>query len=271
MINELVDRRVLGAFVCVDAITGDSVVTPVTVTAPQWTIKANYSGTFIIFNGPNNLSSSTDELVPKSWPAAATKFEVALQDPTGRYLPRRASVTTAQTVPAIPPAAAGAASNAAAIAALKQSGAVFNPLQVALYRSPSAAFGPNWAVIHASVNRAGTTPPQGLQWAVVQVTRNSDNAVLANGQAGPAGEAMLAIAGLTVEANTTGTGPVTLSTVAVTVTAYFDPKVLTQPAGWIPNPDDILTAASKAAFVSASQTVQLGSGQELLMNFALSF
>jgi hypothetical protein len=269
MINESVDRRVLGAFVCVDAITGGSIVNPLTVTAPQWNIKPNYSGAYVIRDGPNLHDSST-QFAPQTWPGTVI-FEVTVQDPTGRYLPRRVQVGTAQTVPAIPPAAPGASSNSASVAALSQTGAVFNPQKVTLFRAPSAPFGPNWAVIHASVNRAGTTPPQGLPWAVVQVTRNSDSTVLVNGLAGATGEALLAVAGLTIETNTTGTGPVTLSTVAVTVTAYFNPNVLTQPAGWIPNPDDILNSASKAAFVSASQPAQLGSGQELLMNFALSF
>jgi len=268
MINEPVDRRILGAFVCVDAITSSSIVNPVSVTAPQWSVKPNRSGTYIIFNGPN-LYLSTTQFVAGAWPTQ-TSFEVTLQDPNGRYLPRRASVQTSLTVPAIPPAPPGATSNAAAIAALGQSGAVFNPQQVALYRAPSAGFGPNWAVIHASVNRAGTTPPQGLPWAVLQVTRNSDNTVMVNGQADTSGEALLAVAGLTIETNPTGTGPVTLSTVAVTVTAYFDPTRLTPLPGWIPNPDDILNSLPNAALASASQTVQLGSGQELLMNFALS-
>lgn len=86
----------------------------------------------------------------------------------------------------------------------------------------------------------------------------------------PNGEALLAVIGLTVTANTGGGGSVTVSTVEATVTAYFDPGNLTQPSGWIPNPDDILNNLTNPALVSSGQLVQLGSGMELSMNFSLN-
>ena len=147
---------------------------------------------------------------------------------------------------------------------------VFAPQQVALYPSPATTIGPNWASIHASVVRAGTNPPQGLPWAVLQVVKNSDHSIMATGQTGLNGEALLAVVGLTVQANTGGGGPVTISSVAATITAYFDPSVLSQPAGWIPNPDDILTNLSNPALKSISQPVELSSGQEMAMSFAIS-
>ena len=267
--TESMDRRILGAFVCVDPITGNSVVNPLTVTVPQWAVKPNRSGVYVIFDGPN-FNSLTSQFIPSgTWPAP-TSFEVTLCDPGRRYLPRRANVGAPLSVPAIAPPPAGSTSNAAAQTALTRSGTVFDPQQVSVYRAPSAPTGPNWAVIRASVTRAGTTPPQGLPWAVLQVVRTSDNTVLATGQSDTNGEALLAVAGLTIETNTTGTGPVTLSTVAVSVNVYFDPGILTEPAGWIPNPDDILSKLPDTAFSSANQAVQLGSGQVLLMNFVLS-
>jgi hypothetical protein len=63
---------------------------------------------------------------------------------------------------------------------------------------------------------------------------------------------------------------VTISTVAATVTAYFDPSILSQPAGWIPNPDDILNSLSNPALKSSSQAVELSSGQEIAMNFGIA-
>jgi hypothetical protein len=174
------------------------------------------------------------------------------------------------SVPTIAPAPAGSATNPAAAAALQDPTTVFDPQPVSLYPAPSAPTGPNWAVIHASVTRVGTTPVQGLPWAVLQMTRNGDNTVLATGQADASGEALLAVIGLTVETNTTGTGPVTLSTVAVTVKAFFDPSILSQPPGWIPNPDDILNSLSNPALKSASQSISIASGQETQMSFALS-
>jgi hypothetical protein len=251
---ESVDRRILGAFVCVDAITGNSVVPAIPVSAPQWTVKPNLSGAYVIFDGPG-FDAQTDQFIPTgTWPAPAS-FEVALQDPSGRYLPRRAKVKAPLPVPVLSPPAAPTG--------------VFVPQPVTLYPSPATTVGPNWAVIHASVTNTAT-PPQGLRWAVLQVVRSSDNTVLTSGQASTNGEALLAVIGLTVQVNTSGGGPVTVSTVPVTVTAYFDPNIKGEPADWIPNPDDILTNLTNPVLVSSSQSVPLGSGQEISMTFALA-
>lgn len=253
---ENIDRRILGAFVCTDAITGNSIVPAVPVTAPNWTVKANRSGIYVIFDGPN-LDPLTGQLIPTgTWPAPVT-FEVSLQDPSLRYLPRRAKVQAPLPVPTYPPVPATLTG-------------VFVPQQVKLYPSPATTIGPNWASIHASVTKAGTNPPQGLPWAVLQVIKNSDSSVMATAQTDANGEALLAVVGLTVQANTSGGGPVTTSTVAATVKAYFDPSVLTQPPGWIPNPDDILSNLSNPALKTSTQPVQLSSGQETAMSFAIS-
>jgi hypothetical protein len=61
-----------------------------------------------------------------------------------------------------------------------------------------------------------------------------------------------------------------LVTTAVTIKTYFDPTNLTQPPGWISDPDTVLGNLSNASLVTGSQPLQLGSGQELFMNFALS-
>jgi hypothetical protein len=252
---ENVDRRILGAFVCTDAITGSSVVPAVPVVAPQWTVRPNHSGVYIIFDGPG-FEAQTDDFLPSgAWPAPKP-FEVTLQDPSSRYLPRRAVVKAPLAIPAIPPVPATPTG-------------VFAPQQVPLYPSAAAPVSPNWAVIHASVARAGVTPAQALPWSVLRVTRDSDHNVMATGQAGSNGEALLAVIGLTVQANSSGGGPVTVSTVAATVTAWFDPGILNQPDGWIPDPDDILGNLSNPALKSSSQPVQLSSGQELSMSFSI--
>jgi len=253
---ENVDRRILGAFVCVDAITGNTVVPAIPVSAPQWTVKPNRSGVYVIFNGPG-FNSLTGEFIPSgTWPPSVP-FEVFLQDPSLRYLPRRARVNAPLSVPVYPPVPSPPTG-------------VFAPQQVPVYPSPAGVIGPNWATIHASVTRHGSTPQTGLPWAVLRVTRDSDSKVLATGLSDLNGEALLAVVGLTVQANTGGSGPVTVSTVAATVTAFFDPSALNQPTGWIPNPDDILSNLSNPALKSSSQAVQLGSGQEMAMSFAIT-
>lgn len=254
---ESVDRRILGGFVCIDAITGSSIVPALPVTAPQWRVKPNRSGIYVIFDGPG-FDLLTGQFIPTGvWPAPVS-FEVSLQDPERRYLPRRVMVKAPLAVPTIPPAPVAATG-------------VFAPQQVQMYPSPAAVIGPNWASIHASVTRQGTNPAQGLPWAILRVVRNSDHAVIATGQTDAHGEALLAVIGLKAQANTSGHGPVTISTVAATVTAFFDPKVLTKPVGWIPNPDDILSNPANPALKLNSQAVQLGPGQELSMSFSITF
>ena len=264
--NESVDRRILGAFVCVDAITGASVVNPMTVTSPQWRVKPNRSGIYVIFDGPGFRPLTTQFLPDASWPQAPTSFEVTLQDPSRRYLPRRAMVKAPLKVPAIASSATASATNPAAVAALQDSTSVFDPQEVPLYPAPSAPVGPGWAVIHVSVTGASGA---GLPWAVLQFTRGDTSAVTTC-QADASGEALLAVPGIPISAvqtsaTTTG-GPVTSTTIAVTVTAYFDPAIPT-PAGWIPDTDAFNISASTVK--SSSQSVQLGAGQELAMIFSL--
>jgi hypothetical protein len=254
---ETVDRRILGAFVCVDAITGSSVVPAIPVTSAQWNVKANRSGTYVIFDGPG-FDALTTQFVPSgTWPAAPTQYEVTLQDSNLRYLPRRAMVSAPAAVPAIPPVSATPTG-------------VFAPQQVTVFPSPAAAVGPNWATIRVSVTQAGTTPPRGLPYAIVQVINTDGSAVLATGQTDSNGEALLAVIGPTLQPNPQGGGDVTVSTVSATATAYFLPRNLTQPSGWIPNPDDILNDLTNTALVTSSSPVTFSSGQDQSLSLALT-
>jgi len=139
-----------------------------------------------------------------------------------------------------------------------------------VYPSPAISVGQNWAIIRASVTLSGTNPPQGLPWAYLQVVQNSNNAVLATGVSDTNGEALLAVIGLTVQPNTSGSGPVTTSVTPATVTAFFDPTTLSELAGWIPDPDDISLNLTNPAFKTTSQPVQLSSGEEFPLNFQIT-
>jgi hypothetical protein len=268
-VKESVDRRILGAFVCVDAISGKSVPHPMPVTTGPWRVKPNRSGVYVIFNGPGFELQTTQFYPASPWPGPVS-FEVTIQDPSRRYLPRRANVKAPLSVPDIPPPPPGSSTNPAALAALQDSTTVFSPQRVSLYPGPAAPIGPNWAAIHVSVTRSGTTPAKGLPWTFLQVIRNSDNVALANGQSDRNGEALLAVPGLSVQPSTSGTGPVTVSSVAVTVKVYFDPGVLDQPTSWVPNPDDIFLNLSNTTLKTDTKTLALSAAQELSLSFAIS-
>jgi len=251
-VSESVDRRVLGAFRCVDAITGNSVMDPLPVSGSQLTLRPNRSGIYVIFNAPGLASLTTQFDPPGAWPAPSS-FEVSIQDPTRRYLPRRAQVRAPQEpVSGTEPAP------------------VLSPQTVTLYPAAAAAVGANWAVVHVSVVLAGTNPPHGLPWPVVRVLLAADNSVLATGAGDARGEALLAVPGIGVQVNAGGGGAVLQSNIAVVVQAWFDPSALTQPAGWVPNPDDLLSNLAAVGLKTATQSATLGAGQRIAISLSIS-
>jgi hypothetical protein len=241
--TEPVDRRVLGGFVFVDAITNGLVVDPLRVTSDDLQFRVNYSNVYAIFDAPGftGLTSQFNP-DPTSWPPARN-FEVTVRDASLHYLPRRVQVQAPQNLTA-----------------------VFTPRQFVLYPSPSAEVAPNWAVVRASVRNAAG---DGLPWAVVRVTR-SDDTVAATGMSDSRGEALLAVTGLGVQVSASSTGAVTETTIPVTAQAWFDPGVLSQPAGWVPNPDDILLNLSNPALKTATITGALGARQTLFADITIS-
>ncbi|MGB8908503.1 MAG: hypothetical protein WCC84_07110 [Candidatus Cybelea sp.] len=245
--NESVDRRILGAFRCVDSVTGNVVAEPsLLISNPQWSIKPNLSGTYVIFDGPG-FNMLTTQFVPTTnpWPSAVS-FEVTIVDPALRYLPRCASVNAPLAVPSL-----------------------FSPQTINVFPSPAAPTAPNWSIIHASVINSATS--QGLPWAVLQITRTSDNTVIGSGATDSRGEALLAVPGLKGQIGQSPSGPVFQPTLPVTVAAWFDPSVLAQPAGWIPDPDAIFQNLTKTNnFKSATQAAELGVGQDLTMSLAIT-
>jgi len=251
--KESVDRRALGAFRCIDSITGSSVVEPMATSSTQLTVKPNHSGIYVIFNGPG-LSALTTQFSP---PTAATwanpsSFEVTIQDPRRRYLPRRVQLQAPQ-----------------ALGALSDAASFFNPQSVTLYPNGAAPILPNWAVVRVSVVRTGT-PPNGLPWAVTRVTRTSDNTVLATGMADSQGEALMAVAGMGAQVSKNAAGAVTDVTVGVTVDAWFDTDIQKQPVGWIPNPDDVLNNLAKATVKHNSANAQIAAGQAVSLSIVIS-
>jgi hypothetical protein len=143
----------------------------------------------------------------------------------------------------------------------------YGPQQVTLFSGPAAPVSPNWAVVRASVV-SNATPPVPLPWAVLQVLNGAT--VLATGVSDPNGEALLGIAGLGLQVSSSAGGPVTEVTTAVTVQVWFDPNNLTQPADWIPNPDDILQSLSSPSWKTATASAQIGPGQTVYVPLIVS-
>jgi hypothetical protein len=256
--KEFVDHRVLGGFQCVDAVTSESIADPLTVTSDALTLRPNRSGVFAVWDAPGLRDyTAFDPVLP--WPDPV-KFEIGIQDPGGRYLPRRVKIEVPQPLPvaATLPTPPFTASSSNAIA--------YGPQLVTLYPGPSAPVALNWAVVRASV-MSNASPPQRLPWAVLQVLNGST--VLAIGVADPNGEALLAIAGLGLQVSSSPGGPVTEVTTSATVQAWFDPTNPKPPANWVPNPDDILTNMA-GPWKTGTAAIQIGPGQTVRVPVTVS-
>lgn len=240
MMNESVDRRVLGAFRFVDAITGNIVTDPMAITVAAWQVKPNHSGTYVIFNGPG-FEDLTTQFTPSSWPPPPTPptFEVTVPNAGLRYQSRRVNIKAPQALtPATDP------------------NSIFNPQKVSLYPNAAAPVAPGWSVIYVSVVASGSNPPQGLPWPVLQLTRNSDGKVIATGAGDFHGEALLAVTGLKMQPATGASSPL-----AATLKAWVDPTLRQNKSDWIPNPDDLLGNTSNPILKSGSAALQITAGQ----------
>jgi hypothetical protein len=282
--KENIDRHALAGFVCVDAITSSSVLSPLLVTGTQLGLRRNRSGVFAVMDAPGVDRNKTQLLTPDpaSWPPPTT-YKITIQDPALRYLPRVAAIQAPQPLPPIitsgvpvvpPPTTTPPATTTPQVtttpqptttpqAAAPQLPPVTTPQTIVLYPTPAAPVAPNWAVVRvAVVNNA--TPPLPLAGAVVQ-------ALTATGVTNGFGEALLAVPGLGLKPSGNSTGAVTEATTPATVTAWFNPATLKLPPGSISNPDDILTNLSSTQWKTASQTgVQLGPGLTVFVRLTIS-
>jgi hypothetical protein len=258
--TENCDHRVLGGFQCVDAITKSSIVDPLKVSSSQLLLRANRSGVYAVWDAPGlRKYMSFDPLLP--WPSP-TPFEIAIEDPTWFYLPRRGNIQVPQPLPA------NRAAPAPPFTVSTDQPIVYGPQPVTLYRGPSADIAPNWAVVRAAVTSNGN-PPVRLPWAVLQVLSGapplSGASPMATGVADWNGEALLAVPGLGLQVSSSSGGPVTETTTLATVQVWFDPTILSQPPGWVPNPDDILQNLSSSSWKTATAAIQFGPGQTVFV------
>ena len=178
--TDLMDRRLLGAVRFVDVVTGLEVLSPLRVSAPGVRWVRNLRGWFVAAGAPGLEAHTLTIDKPPTQPAAGkTPVALAVEDPTGRYLPRRATL-------ALPRDADPAKKDAAA--------SLFTPADVELYPSPIAPVAPGWAVIRASVVFKTQKPVPG---ALLRVSRKSGE-VLGRGMTDARGEGLVGIAGIPI-------------------------------------------------------------------------
>ncbi|HEY4241174.1 MAG TPA: hypothetical protein VGM88_15230 [Kofleriaceae bacterium] len=247
--NDNVDNRVLGAIRFVDALLGTPVTDALVVTPPAGVrIIRNHSGLHVIAAAPgfDAFIAQFDLPVPPTPAVASVPIAVTVVDPTGRYLPRTATIA----VPRDPDPTKS-----------DQPASIFVPQDRALFQSPTAPNRAGAAALRLSIKQQGTTT--GLPFAYVVVNRASDASLLARGMADARGEAFLAVPGIPVTTwSATSGSAVTTSSVAANLVAYYDAAAFDAASGVYPDPD-ALDAEKSTLPHSATLSVNLASGAQV--------
>lgn len=260
---ERVERRVLGALRCVDATTGVAIEQPmqVRVTTPAGlsaSLLRNRSGLYVISLAPGLEPHAGAFAEPPD--DAPLPFVAQVNDPLGRYLPRRASLS----LPRDPDPAHAV-----------QPASLFRPIDIPLYPGAAAQPGANWAVLRVSLAEPGGDR---LGGALLRVTRNGN--VLARGLTDWRGEALLPVSGVPVTTWSDDPHVVVVSELDVQVEAVFDPAAGTRTpaaqvaAGQAPaqppvvDPDAI--EAGRAALPHASHGVAIAARREQSLSLVLT-
>lgn len=207
-----IESRALCALRFVDAATGADVDPTPSVRAFDASARLvrNRSGLRVL-TAWQPLSTHTDafETAPATPAPGSRSLQLAVEDPTGRYLPRIVSLA----LPRDPdPAHAD------------QPDSLFSPVSVPMFLATTADTGPNWSVLRVSLRDLDSG--DALGGALLRVRRNGD--VLARGMTDTRGEALVAVVGVPVMTFGDDEDAVVVDALNVTLEAVFDPAVGTR-------------------------------------------
>ena len=249
-----VDRRVLGAIQLVDATTGAPIQRRLQMSGRGVQLVWNRGGYAVIYAADGLQAYSQSFLAPASPALATVSTQVSVIDPEGQYLPRQVTIK----LPRDPDSTKATAADF-----------LFQPIRVAVYRSPAAQVASGWAVIRATV--VDKTTSQRLPWALIRVVQSSPAKVTLS-LADWRGEALISVSGIPVTTPGAGVGAVLVNEIDITIEIVFNPlltmipiasdlSTLTDPnAGYVPDPDDLETR--RASLRSGSLPYKLASGRD---------
>ena len=255
---ERVEWRVLGALRPVDGTTGIVLRGMLEVSAAGARVVRNRSGLYVIHEWTRLASHAAAFEAPPALPAAGSeRLEIVLRDPTGRYLPRLASIALPRD-----PLAAGADS-------------LFAAVDVPLYPSAIAGLGTNWTELRARVSDSADGAALGS--ALLRVV--AGGTVLARGMSDWRGEALVPVVGVPVTTWSEDENAVVVSSIAATVEVHFDPALGSRTAAAevragrqpavrrLVDPADI--EARRAVLPTTQQNVSLAARGALNLNLGL--
>ena len=189
-VNENVDRRCLGALRMIDRVTGNELNRPVRVTAPGLRFFLNRSFLQVISQAKGLEAHLGVFETPPDEPDALTReFTLSIEDPSGEYLPRSASI------------------DLPLVAAPGEENSLFTPIDINLFVAPAAHASPNWSIIRASIyNLDDMEAEDPVAGALLRVL-DANGQLLMSGVSDQRGEAAVIIPGIPITTFSTGTEP----------------------------------------------------------------
>lgn len=177
--NELLERRVLGAIEFVSAVTGARIVEPLRIDVDGATLARNARGLYVLRQARGlEHHATTFHEAPDSPPETTVPLELKVEDPQRRFLPRIAEVRLPRSrAPAGDP------------------GAALTPITIKLFPSTAAPTGANWALLRARVRIPGTEDI-GLVNALLRVAPQIPGSVLVLALTDTQGEALVVVPGV---------------------------------------------------------------------------
>lgn len=204
---ERIESRVLAALRFIDAGTGADIDTPMQAHALDGAARLlrNRSGLLVVSEWAALREHRDAFSAPPAAPdIGSLTLRIAVDDPSGRYLPR----TVAVPLPRDPDPANQA-----------ESDSLFRPLEVPMYPSAAGVTGGNWSLLRVSLTEQGSGDLLG--GALLRVHRNGD--VIACGMSDWRGEALVAVIGVPVMTFGDDEDAVVVDEISVQLEAVFDP------------------------------------------------
>lgn len=267
LIHELerTESRVLGALRCVDASTGAGIDTPLRVQVPGARLRRNRSGLYVIDVIAQAEALAAHEgafAAPPALPVVGSvAFTATIEDPSGRYLPRLATLALPRD-----PLPANAA----------QAGSLFRAIEVPMFPASVAPLGANWAVLRVSVRDGASGDALGG----VLLRVRSGGQVLALGLSDWRGEALVPVPGVPVTTWSEDPDAVVVSEIAAQLDGVFDALTGTRtPAadvqagrgpGTLPRVDPQDLEARFALLPNTTQALQLAAGRSQSVSLTLA-
>lgn len=247
MMIEHLTGRALAALRVVDGVTGQPILSPLSVSGAGTRWVRNRRGLHVLTGVPGLEEHQDVLLAPPAVPAVGSmNVVVEVRELSAMYLPRRQTLRLPRD-----PDPAHAADDSS----------LFQPLVSRLYLSPSAQTSSAWAVIRATVVREGSD--RGLGGALMRVSRASDGQVLARGLTDARGEALIAVPGIPVTTWEAAPGPVMGTEVDVQVEVVFDPS-----GGDVADPDHL--EANRATLPNRRAAMKLASGRTVVRTLTVA-